>query len=58
MKGRNAILILLGLLIVLGSVAGIIAVQLFYRQPFISPSTLAAMASIARAVQLPGLPPH
>ncbi|MEI8132418.1 MAG: LCP family protein [Leptolinea sp.] len=45
MKGRTAILILLGIFIVLGAVAGIIAYQLFYRQPFISQSTLAAMGS-------------
>jgi len=46
MKGRTAILILLGILIVLGTVIGIIIVQLFYRQPFIPPSTLAAMMSL------------
>ena len=53
MKGRNAILILLGIFIVLGAVAGIIAVQLFYRQPFISQSTLAGMGSLTPVVELP-----
>jgi len=46
MKGRTAILVLLGTLIVLGTVIGIIVVQLFYRQPFIPPSTMAAMLSL------------
>ncbi|BCY18471.1 MAG: hypothetical protein GYA12_08700 [Chloroflexi bacterium] len=46
MKGRTVILVLLGILIVLGAVIGIIVVQLFYRQPFIPPSTLAAMMSL------------
>lgn len=56
MKGRTAILILLGIFIVLGAVAGIIAVQLFYRQPFIPPSTLAAMGSVAPGTGTPGNP--
>jgi hypothetical protein len=46
MKGRTVILVLLGILIVLGAVIGIIVIQLFYRQPFIPPSTLAAMMSL------------
>jgi len=46
MKGRTVILVLIGILIVLGAVIGIIVVQLFYRQPFIPPSTLAAMMSL------------
>jgi anionic cell wall polymer biosynthesis LytR-Cps2A-Psr (LCP) family protein len=50
MKGRTAILILLGILIMLGAVAGIIAIQLFYRQPFVPPSTLAAMGSLTPGV--------
>jgi hypothetical protein len=56
MKSRNAILILLGIFIVLGAVAGIIAVQLFYRQPFIPPSTLAAQGSLTPADGTPGSP--
>jgi anionic cell wall polymer biosynthesis LytR-Cps2A-Psr (LCP) family protein len=56
MKGRNAILVLLGIFIVLGAVAGIIAVQLFYRQPFISQSTLLAMGSLTPVSGTPGSP--
>jgi hypothetical protein len=46
MKGRTVILVLLGILIVMSAVIGIIAVQVFYRQPFVPPSTLAAMLSL------------
>ncbi len=56
MKGRNVILILIGILIVLGTVIGIIIVQLFYRQPFIPPSTLAAMMSLTPVDGTPGTP--
>lgn len=56
MKGRNAILILIGILIVLGAVIGIIVVQLFYRQPFIPPSTLVALMSLTPGTTTPGTP--
>jgi hypothetical protein len=57
MKGRTAILILIGILIVLGAVIGIIVVQLFYRQPYIPPSTLEAMLSLtAETSPGPGTP--
>ncbi len=54
MRGRAAILILLGILIVLGTVIGIIVIQLFYRQPFVPPSTLAAMMSLTPVEGTPG----
>ncbi|NMB53625.1 MAG: hypothetical protein GYA15_02895 [Leptolinea sp.] len=54
MRGRTTILILLGILIVLGTVIGIIIVQLFYRQPYIPPSTLAAMMSLTPPDTTPG----
>ncbi len=54
MKGRAAILILLGILIVLGAVIGIIVIQLFYRQPYVPPSTLAAMMSLTPVEGTPG----
>lgn len=54
MRGRAAILILLGILIVLGTVIGIIVIQLFYRQPFVPPSTLAAMLSLTPVEGTPG----
>jgi anionic cell wall polymer biosynthesis LytR-Cps2A-Psr (LCP) family protein len=56
MRGRTAILILLGILIVLGAVIGIIVVQLFYRQPFIPQLTLSAMQSQTPFAGIPGNP--
>ncbi len=56
MRGRTVILILVGILIVLGTVIGIIVVQLFYRQPFIPQSTMAAMLSLTPQDGTPGAP--